>query len=504
MNAHAIRTARVPARLSRRHAVRPALERWLADAQPARHGLPPQAIVLVRRLQARWNSVASSDHAIRYEPLGALLARAARPALGATHGDVVWFADEAELLACLARAASAGELLLHWWWKLALGDPSPAGVRREWLRRAERVPRALQRMERSQAGAWIGSWTPVEQHQLVVAIAQVFPVAPEVVTAVLATVPDPGPPVMALPPPQAPATRRGGARHLDGEAPRERICRLLLALAADPMAAIDALPWTAAPPAPRRNEDAPSAAVAARASAPAAPPWRSGAANGEADGPVARSAPTRRNARGRAGSEAVIATQLATARASAGPPSGEAHESLPTVLPPPEPAASAPVVAVPTSWRIATRFGGVLFLLNAALQLGLYGDFTQPRHPGTLRCSPWRFLLASGRIFGGAAFARDPLAAWLRARAPRPPADRPRRPGLWLALRAHLLRALELEQASQLAGLLQLDAQVQDAGERVDVHMDLAGLPIAIRLAGLDRDCGWIPAAGCDLRFHFD
>ena len=28
-------------------------------------------------------------------------------------------------------------------------------------------------------------------------------------------------------------------------------------------------------------------------------------------------------------------------------------------------------------------------------------------------------------------------------------------------------------------------------------------LPLAVRFAGLDRDPGWIPAAGCDVRFHF-
>jgi hypothetical protein len=37
----------------------------------------------------------------------------------------------------------------------------------------------------------------------------------------------------------------------------------------------------------------------------------------------------------------------------------------------------------------------------------------------------------------------------------------------------------------------------------VDVHLSLADLPLAIRVAGLDRDAGWIPAAGRDLRFHF-
>ena len=40
-------------------------------------------------------------------------------------------------------------------------------------------------------------------------------------------------------------------------------------------------------------------------------------------------------------------------------------------------------------------------------------------------------------------------------------------------------------------------------GERVDLRLPLDRLPLAVRLAGLDRDPGWIPAAGADFRFHF-
>jgi hypothetical protein len=39
---------------------------------------------------------------------------------------------------------------------------------------------------------------------------------------------------------------------------------------------------------------------------------------------------------------------------------------------------------------------------------------------------------------------------------------------------------------------------------RVDVLMKLNELPIAIRLAGLDRDPGWVPAAGRFVAFRFE
>jgi hypothetical protein len=48
-----------------------------------------------------------------------------------------------------------------------------------------------------------------------------------------------------------------------------------------------------------------------------------------------------------------------------------------------------------------------------------------------------------------------------------------------------------------LPGRIELDA------ERLAVYFSLEQLPVAVRMAGLDRDPGWIPAAGRDLRFYF-
>jgi hypothetical protein len=145
----------------------------------------------------------------------------------------------------------------------------------------------------------------------------------------------------------------------------------------------------------------------------------------------------------------------------------------------------------------------LLFLLNAALQLSLYGDFTQPRHPG-LDCPPWRFLLLAGRAWCGPGFRRDPLYGWLLRRAAG--ARQPVPLHLWPALHARLVLALSDGPSPRraLRAMLGLPAKLQDAGERLDLFFALAELPLAVRLSGLDRDPGWIPAAGCDVRFHFD
>jgi len=38
----------------------------------------------------------------------------------------------------------------------------------------------------------------------------------------------------------------------------------------------------------------------------------------------------------------------------------------------------------------------------------------------------------------------------------------------------------------------------------VDVIFALADLPIEVRLGGLDRNPGWVPAAGRVITFHYD
>lgn len=284
----------------------------------------------------------------------------------------------------------------------------------------------------------------------------------------------------------------------------------------------------------------------------------------------------------------------------------------------------------------STTLGGIFFLLNVALSLGLYGDFTQPQSDEP-ELSPWEWLdlIARARFWSadtaadpvweclrrlagrptnsppGAAYvppplwqmtdrwiapfrsaesAREPLAAapdpgasmnanpivgtgpqpspdpgiskwwwtscagrsglyhpanflvleiqsepatdngeppfppvlehawraWASPTCPRPvwraPPDHWQPTTLcdgWIApqvdyLSARLALALgvEADEAWNLLGHCR--ATVRDDGTRVDVRYALADHPFEIRRAGLDRDPGWIPAAGRRLHFHFD
>jgi hypothetical protein len=263
-----------------------------------------------------------------------------------------------------------------------------------------------------------------------------------------------------------------------------------------------------------------------------------------------------------------------------------------------------------------TAHAGVFYLLNVALFLGLYGDFTRPRERG-LALGPWDFVALIARrllardvdgdshpvvgdshpvvgdshLVDGASHTVDGDPIWgllseLAAhegrpgtgfRAPRSwrvpqdwlePFDRSRGPWRWMVcdgrlravhpagfvaidlpvrgepllqlcgelvrygnprrvetaragtmtsrglagwtdwvadyVRARLRLALGTRSAAAaVRTVLERPGTVRVTPTRVDVEFSLDDLPVAIRLAGLDRSPGWIPAAGRHLAFHF-
>ena len=77
----------------------------------------------------------------------------------------------------------------------------------------------------------------------------------------------------------------------------------------------------------------------------------------------------------------------------------------------------------------------------------------------------------------------------------------------WLLpyVRARLCRALGMVGAENIGDvLLAHGAWIEVTTTRLDVHLSLAELPCAIRLSGLDRDPGWVPAASRYIAFHFE
>jgi hypothetical protein len=83
-----------------------------------------------------------------------------------------------------------------------------------------------------------------------------------------------------------------------------------------------------------------------------------------------------------------------------------------------------------------------------------------------------------------------PLARWLSRLLPY--------------LRARLCRALDVGNDELPTTLLAHRARVHVSDTHLDIVLSLEALPVAIRLAGLDRDPGWVAAAGRYVAFHFE
>ncbi len=71
-------------------------------------------------------------------------------------------------------------------------------------------------------------------------------------------------------------------------------------------------------------------------------------------------------------------------------------------------------------------------------------------------------------------------------------------------LQKRLFQALNLETLEDLNAILfKRQAAVTTSATHLDITFGLADLPIEVRLAGIDRDPGWIPAVGKFVYFHF-
>lgn len=69
---------------------------------------------------------------------------------------------------------------------------------------------------------------------------------------------------------------------------------------------------------------------------------------------------------------------------------------------------------------------------------------------------------------------------------------------------ARLRRALGVDEADVPRVVCEQHAHVTVTATNFDIYLELAELPIEVRLAGLDRDPGWVPAAGRFVEFHYE
>jgi len=76
--------------------------------------------------------------------------------------------------------------------------------------------------------------------------------------------------------------------------------------------------------------------------------------------------------------------------------------------------------------RIDTQFGGLFFLINLGLYLGLYGDFSTPAEPG-IQLNIWDFVALVGRELLGCRIETDPVWKFLAHLAGRDEETQPGR-----------------------------------------------------------------------------
>jgi len=563
-------------------AVRQRVERALAAVDWTAPGLPPGAILLVRRLVPVPGEGAMARRSFGERVCLALreqVRRARRPWLQADvlDAEAVVFVDEAELMACLARDWLRGVVAQRWWWRSVLGDANPqAWLRREVIARPDVLVPAISLLAlHGEAAPFVARLDPVDCEQAFEAVVRSHAV-PRARAPAGDAAPEMTPPardVSGIRVEDAVAAAPAEPlRRLVTEAPELRLARsnpaqrrllaLVLALiraptwartepfaaaleALDPMGADELAHGAPLPPDSPRDRSAARAVtepVAASVPRPVAAPAGGGETAPLPDAPAINT-PTPRpavsmemSARFRIGTDGVDGAP--EVRESVPRHEGAAEESRPVdaangVVPNFDgneriaaaayletsvaPAASAITSSLEMAPRVETQFGGLFYLLNAALAMGFYGDFTAPL-ARNLELSPWDWLALVGRAWFGTDLREDPvwnLLAGLAGRTPEEEPDRDFHPPSedWLeghlaVLRGRLALALAAGEGVDVPDLVcRHPAQIEVSATTVHVHLALAALAaldLAIRIAGLDRDPGWIPAAGRTVRFHFD
>ena len=160
----------------------------LESTDPRPGGLPPTAIVCIRRLRdplpgtlPLWRAgarpPAAWERAVRSR-IDTLARQAARPALGPVPADAeaVLFVDQAELLACLARDHLTGAVAGRWWWQSLFPGQAASGLATiAWRASPAHVPAALERLaEQRQAVSFVRTLADGDARALVEGMRQQY------------------------------------------------------------------------------------------------------------------------------------------------------------------------------------------------------------------------------------------------------------------------------------------------------------------------------------------
>lgn len=432
-----------------------------ADLLPA--GLPSGLVLIIDTLRIRLDLRALVMPHAQVEAFRQHIARcyhaAARPAAGgaAPSQPYVAFADHAELLAALARDMADGSVTQRWYWRAILGPGTARpghAMAQLWQQHAYALPAAIAQL--GSAAVRAVAMLPREEIATVAAALDAAYRLTSTNTPPSDAASAPAPWRQWLAPP-APAQLAPAAERLLGTA---------LALWHAPQLArsqgfaAQAAAWQAAQVGVGRPEQThlPSAA-------------RPPGPKQEPRPPAAQSAPP-------------------------------AAEAMPTM---------AAEAAPPTAYEgVATRLGGILYLINLLGELGWPSYAPDPGGPATI--GGWRLLALLARAMLPAAPAADPLWAALEQLAPPPeggypPADAAQEAWLHAQLRLVgdlLMARLDEQDRERSYAHLRVPGRLVAGPTHVDMFMALDSIDIAVRRVGLDRDPGWVAELGRLVLFHYD
>ena len=498
--------------LAFRRQVEGALDR--SSLHPA--SLPPTAILCVRKVPMK---IGSRPNVCEGAELSERMERFAREAVRpwqngySTDASAVLFLDRAELLACLALDWMRGRLHASWWWRsLFPANDWPAVLQNTWTTHAQHAPEALQRLEQQKRCSEFLQSAPHEfVEAITIQIASLFDIQQPaaLIIQATATAAEQNPAVKtqtasfraapSSPKPQLPwADLVEPSPVLD--APREtlRILSLLLQRAPAILRSTRFLKITQTYVASldliggpiqihSTTESAPEILNQPQSSIAESPPFVHATPDSETP------------------ATALIDSTLE-------PTNIEVDESVlaQSILLPESKPRSLPSQLV---WN--TQFGGIFYLINVALALEIYNDFTRPKSV-SLPMPIWDWLALMGSKILDEEFESDPAWKALAVLAARDP-DEP--PGAhfdppnkdeWLTQQASQLqtRLASAMGETDLGALQKIIfhhcSRITADCETVTVRFSLAEHPISLRIAGLDRDPGWIPAAGRVVRFEYD
>jgi hypothetical protein len=617
-------------------------------------GLPSHAFLCVRRLsdpkpgRLRLGTVVTLpsrdwEEAVT-DSIDRIVRRAARPAAGLVPADAeaVVFQDRAELLACLAADWCDGNVLTRWWWRSVFRTMDVTrAVLKAWLDTPEYVPAALEHLAKQRrVMPFVNRLSLVESKMLLNRIVHrfgLYALESEIASILDKGGRDSGPmesgtdhsakdgpeagrsPESSFaftqrwkPPWNAWVLESTGA---DADFVQQCLAGIGLMLIRGPTVvrsdsfahAVGEWLRAGAP-----DKDSTRQFATLTPSVPRFPAAREAASEevGETKGRgsqegMAQSASTwlqgdRRSIRGESRSSERMNSPLVTHEQ--GSQNTEKLASADTAT---DDEGSSPRIVPAKSWvgdfpgvppfeeSVDTEYGGVFYLINLGIFLGLYGDFTAPGHRG-ISLSIWDFVALVGRQIVGEDIRGD--SAWLllsrldgRTQDQEPgrdfiPPEQWRLPGEWLRpfplksnwkwnlhrgrlmvehpdgfpvldlegeeesitqgreaiedyrafgafdldqdrflepivsssaldrwmgwitpyIKARLKKALGLTESDDIRNLLfNSPARVTVTSTHLDVFFSLRDLPIEVRLSGLDRNPGWVPAAGRYIQFHF-